>query len=180
METSPYSPMDVNRDGAVTPLDVLLIINYLNKARGDENEYALDVSQDGYISPLDALMVINYLNQLNGANGEGEYGDSRWSREALPSFLQMDGWLTVLPRAADEPPWSLSSLLDSSSHLGHIISKTFRQHRSRVDSNNIFSASAAEPVVLWKRTSSWIDEQEIERAGHVYSYTLRARVVLEA
>ncbi|MFO0819097.1 MAG: dockerin type I domain-containing protein [Pirellulales bacterium] len=68
--------LDVNRDGVVTPLDALIIVNALNGANGENplaataalNQYP-DVDKSGSIAPLDALYVIN---QLNGASGEAE------------------------------------------------------------------------------------------------------------
>ena len=63
---------DVNGDGAVSPIDALAIINYLN-SHGEgplgalpsppsgPSDY-LDVNGDGTVSPLDALTVINFLN----------------------------------------------------------------------------------------------------------------------
>lgn len=68
---------DVNQDFKVSPIDALLVINALNKARsgasgegegeGGGRTFKTDVSGDGVISPLDALLVINRLN----AEGEG-------------------------------------------------------------------------------------------------------------
>ena len=57
-------PGDTDRDGYVTPLDVLVIVNSLN--RSTEETFALDdldVDVDGVVSPLDVLMVINVLNR---------------------------------------------------------------------------------------------------------------------
>ena len=61
-------PVDVNGDGAVTPIDALVVINYLN-AHGQgalPSAFAgsnyLDVNGDNQVTPLDALSVINYLN----------------------------------------------------------------------------------------------------------------------
>jgi len=73
-----YMPADVDRDGVVSPLDPLIIINYINsngageiQSPGEgESPGDLDVDGDGRVSPLDILIVINTLNQ--GANGEGE------------------------------------------------------------------------------------------------------------
>ena len=66
--------LDVNDDGFVSPLDALLVINYLNSI-GPEALAAptvdrqpgpfVDVSGDGFVSPLDALYVINELNRLS-------------------------------------------------------------------------------------------------------------------
>lgn len=65
-----YSIYDVNRDGQVSALDVLVLINYIDKdSDGIINstdplykpEY--DVSGDGRISAVDALQVINELSR---------------------------------------------------------------------------------------------------------------------
>ncbi len=73
---------DVNNDGAVSPVDALLIINALNQlGSGDlatmlpaASEYTpptafLDVNGDGFVAPGDVLIVINFLN---GGSSEGE------------------------------------------------------------------------------------------------------------
>lgn len=70
---------DVNADGFITPIDALLIINFLN-ANGSRSVVGLpapppyrDVSGDNFISALDALLVINYLNSRSRTGGgEGE------------------------------------------------------------------------------------------------------------
>jgi hypothetical protein len=63
------TPEDVSGDGVISPLDSLLIINYLNEraATGEEPSTGStfpDVNNDRIITPIDALMVINYLNAL--------------------------------------------------------------------------------------------------------------------
>jgi hypothetical protein len=72
-------PLDVDVDGQVTPLDALLVINYLNasgpgtppeRPGGAANPLYLDTSGDNVISALDALLVINRLNATAGAEGE--------------------------------------------------------------------------------------------------------------
>jgi hypothetical protein len=82
--TNPVNPSDVNRDGFVTALDALLIINLLNNGIGaDSNGIPLnqipandtnlyDVSDDGTVSAVDALRVINALNSQGSANPTGE------------------------------------------------------------------------------------------------------------
>jgi hypothetical protein len=71
---------DVNRDGLVTALDALSIINYLNLDVSTSGEsimiesgstvlndgLMLNVNGDGFITALDALNVINHLNELDG------------------------------------------------------------------------------------------------------------------
>ena len=63
---------DVNRDGFVSPLDALIVINSLNTGGSSgegETGNRMDVNRDGSVTPVDALIIINYLN---GADGEGE------------------------------------------------------------------------------------------------------------
>ena len=69
----------MNLDGENSPLDVLLVVNFLNTRPSDQRpigdgeslDLRLDVSGDGWISPLDVLMLINHLNsRSDGAEGE--------------------------------------------------------------------------------------------------------------
>jgi hypothetical protein len=73
------NPLDVNADGVVSPLDVLLIINRLNLGEGGELSLEgggppfLDVTGNNMLTPLDALLIINHLNAAEGDFGpEGE------------------------------------------------------------------------------------------------------------
>ena len=84
---SPYhndtTPYDVNRNGEVTSLDALIIINYLNVygpgpvGRGDP-AYGYDVNGDGMVTALDALLILNEIARRRnngdtvGGRGEGE------------------------------------------------------------------------------------------------------------
>ena len=71
---------DVNNDGGVSPIDALLLINYINA--GPTNPLPLpkpagypfyDVSGDGNADALDVLLVVNEINRLNTQlGGEGE------------------------------------------------------------------------------------------------------------
>ncbi len=80
----PWNPNDVNRDGAVNPIDALMIIDWLNrtaiKSSGDVDDPAslsLDTNFDSFISPLDALEVIHQLNfgqEASQAEGESTWG----------------------------------------------------------------------------------------------------------
>lgn len=77
---------DVNGDGVVSPLDILLLINLLNRegyelgtppgvgGGSGEPDGAIypDVNGDNRLSPLDVLLIINHLN-ANRGDGEGEY-----------------------------------------------------------------------------------------------------------
>ena len=85
--TNQTNAFDVNNDGFVSPIDVLILVNSLNtggsglltsgnstgSGEGGSGRYFVDVNGDNYLSPLDALMVINELNtRQTGGNGEGE------------------------------------------------------------------------------------------------------------
>lgn len=70
-------PVDVNGDSELTPLDALIVINWLNRnGPAAISSIALppagqglsvrtsffDTNNDGYLSPIDALIVVNRLN----------------------------------------------------------------------------------------------------------------------
>ncbi len=111
--TPSIDALDVNRDGLVTPLDALLIVNELNLTQGqllrttvDGN--VLDVTGDGLLSPIDVLQVINYLNRVSSlergatglaGSGEGEYAGASAETERADSPLVDDVLLESL--AAD-------------------------------------------------------------------------------
>lgn len=67
---NPFTPFDVNFDGIVSPIDVLTIINKINRdgpgslrPLGNETPVAyFDTNGDGFVAPLDALGPINRLN----------------------------------------------------------------------------------------------------------------------
>jgi hypothetical protein len=71
-------PSDLNRDGAVTPLDVLFVVNALNSTVGNspadepptvDGVLVPDVNEDGQLTPLDALLVANWINQAGHSSG---------------------------------------------------------------------------------------------------------------
>ena len=74
------NPYDVDRNGSVTALDALAIINYLNvygpgPIRRTDDDYAYDVNADQLVTSLDVLLVLNEINRqrLRGeAVSEGE------------------------------------------------------------------------------------------------------------
>jgi hypothetical protein len=75
---NPAEHKDVNADGFITPIDALLIINYLNSDPVDASVDNLpppppyrDVNGDNFITAQDVLIVINELNARSGG-GEGE------------------------------------------------------------------------------------------------------------
>jgi hypothetical protein len=122
-EDAEGSPLDVNRDGYISPWDALQIINSLNsngsqflgegEPAGGRPNYRLDVNKDLIISPYDALLVINYLNVSGPGEGEaeGEPGS------ALAATMSVDpfGAPELLPESDILPDGlgSLSSLSNS-------------------------------------------------------------------
>lgn len=77
LPTNPSDPLDASGDGFVTPIDALLVINFLNSVGGGSDPTGprissyLDTSADGFISPIDVLLVINRLNNP-GTTSAGE------------------------------------------------------------------------------------------------------------
>ena len=80
---NPRSPLDVNDDGLVVPLDALVLINDINTRNVRPLPIPpvapllpppyLDVNGDGALTAQDVLIVINYLNSAS-VGGEGEAG----------------------------------------------------------------------------------------------------------
>jgi hypothetical protein len=67
---SAFRKADVTRDGIVSALDALQVINYLNS--GVATRVPLDVNGDELISALDVLLIINEINSANTTSGAGE------------------------------------------------------------------------------------------------------------
>jgi hypothetical protein len=127
-------PEDVNNDGIVSPLDVLILINTLNLvggplelgARPTEGNVLpafLDPSGNHLLEPADVLQVINYVN-FALAGGEGEFwaepevgtlapaADALWRSDhqhqetsSTPRSRTMDEWAYQLPGRSDSA-WS--------------------------------------------------------------------------
>ncbi len=120
---------DVNRDGYVSPIDVLLIINHLN-IFGSGNlaslptdsiapDTFLDVDGDFAAGPLDILVIINWLNARD-ANGEGEFstdGTYRPSRSANSPIRNDNGTVSDL-LLLDQYTWSICDDFFSDSQSG--------------------------------------------------------------
>jgi hypothetical protein len=63
-QVNPSDRFDLNGDGAATPLDALLVINWVNNPDHDSKvPDHLDLNDDGLGTPLDVLLVINRLNE---------------------------------------------------------------------------------------------------------------------
>lgn len=105
---NPQGNLDVNGDGFVSPIDALIIINYLN---GGNEQFLpdsgvlpppyLDPSGDETVAPLDALIVINFLNQ-NSSGGGGEGEAPLMSEEHVMMVTPMQIIETVGPQIVSE------------------------------------------------------------------------------
>jgi hypothetical protein len=93
---------DVDASGRTTPLDVLLIINALNRfgaqtigelaQRGDLPVHYYDVDGDDELTAADVLAVIDELNSLAAAAGEGEQGSRDPAGWPLVRVLSVQSW----------------------------------------------------------------------------------------
>lgn len=117
--TPSIDALDVNRDGLVTPMDALLVINELNISQGrlgrtTVNGNVLDVTGDVLVTSIDVLQVINYLNRVislnRGAtglagNGEGEYAGASAESKHVYSLLVDDALIETLAADALNAWW---------------------------------------------------------------------------
>ena len=106
-----------------SPIDAVLIINYLNSVGGSAVPQGaptgppfLDTSDDNYVTALDAVLVINYLNgeSLGGAAGEPQAAlpglvaeeqeaESDWSpRPSTSRFNATDSAIMALTEGATQ------------------------------------------------------------------------------
>lgn len=80
-QTSLGDPNDVNNDGSLSPIDLLLLLDDMSRdgsrklsdapeGEGGERRSYLDINGDGYFSPIDILQVINALNREDQAIGD--------------------------------------------------------------------------------------------------------------
>lgn len=77
---------DVNGDGEVTALDMLLVINSLNQfgsvpageanSPSSESMAVGDINRDGYVTPLDVLLLTNYFNRDGSLDTVEESSDA--------------------------------------------------------------------------------------------------------
>ncbi len=104
-------PLDVNNDQLISPIDVLLVINYLNtfgsgplpSSRPLDTGF-LDTNGDEVASPLDVLLIINFLNSK--PLGEGEAPGRQVS---LPTDLS---YLFASPKKHDPLAIELEESID--------------------------------------------------------------------
>jgi hypothetical protein len=104
-----YDSRDVNRDGIVSPADVLILIDAVNVAFAStpslaaadrsERDLQLDVDGDGILSPSDVLRVINRVNEIAAsATGQLPVGGGAASQ----AFVDQDGFDRRLDAVVDD------------------------------------------------------------------------------
>ncbi|MEO1526321.1 MAG: dockerin type I domain-containing protein [Planctomycetota bacterium] len=102
---NPVMPADVNLDGAVSPVDALLIINRLQQMSFEmmedgvaELDRLYDATSDGQVTTRDALYVINRMSQSAGAEGE-QVSDRLPSTRPISNSLSSPD--NAMPKAID-------------------------------------------------------------------------------
>lgn len=110
---NPVEPRDVNGDGQVTPIDVLILVNRLNSsgpgplggagARGGSGEGTIwvDVNGDGIFSPLDVLIIINWLNRRRRLVAVADVPAEGEAAPPSPSVRVSESTLPVVKPALD-------------------------------------------------------------------------------
>ena len=111
------NPFDVNDDGFVVSLDVLLVINELNRsgsrslaglAPDDATPHFYDVTGDEFISALDVLRIIQFINQNSSGRGEPPEATNSddvaepVASQVSPSVAQTDVFFALAIEQEDE------------------------------------------------------------------------------
>ena len=99
---NPFRPLDTNRDGSVSPLDALIIVNRLNSTgssplatptsvAGLTEFFYIDTNGGRFVSPVDVIRVVNFLNEpSNNTEGEDSSRTARLAVLAQPPMLPFD------------------------------------------------------------------------------------------
>lgn len=89
---NPRNRLDVDDDGNISPLDVLAVVNELNRSgsrileQKDVGPPFFDVDGNNRIDPLDVLQLVNYLNGQSGnAEGEATQSDALLTSLIIPA-----------------------------------------------------------------------------------------------
>ena len=97
---NPRSRFDVDDDGTVSPLDVLVLINLLNSQAPSLPVDGLpgppayvDVNADNRVDPLDVLDLINHMNSLSNGEGEGD------ADRTIENIFASDDWREELRKS---------------------------------------------------------------------------------
>lgn len=147
--------LDVSGDGFVSPIDALLVINYINSGQPSFLPSTnivpppfYDTNGDEFVTAIDALLVINFLNTQPSGEGEGNALGST-------SFVNMVSPEAVLAAVGPQLVRETRALLDelranelaacldeeseTSDHLVATAIGEFFEHPSSERANRIFA-----------------------------------------
>lgn len=164
---NPTKATDVNADGFVSPIDVLLIVNFLNASATPSVPVAglpapppyRDVNGNNIIEPLDILIVINEINargNSGGGEGEGAFGTAQ---DIMPNMV----WSSDVLRESVNVG---VGLVDSSDRKGN--------SSGRMPANAAMPASeyrqgATQLMTLEDYLASYKEDEEIDRVADLVS-----------
>ena len=118
---NPQGNLDVNADGFVSPIDALIVINYLNSGAepnlpltGIIPQPYLDPTGDEVVSSIDALVIINFLNNQTLGGGEGEAFTTEDVMMVTPQQIIDTVGPQIVREIQDEFDRTLASVTDES------------------------------------------------------------------
>lgn len=166
---NPSRNHDVNADGFVSPIDVLILVNLLN-SRGPSipvdglpgpPDY-VDVNGDNFVTPLDALNVIDFINaggSRGSSGGEGE-GFSSFDQSDSPWF---QGWSYDIGRGVADGSVVIQPMIGSNTILGDSNSARFASASQSAFSRSTFGP--AMPLASMMLDYS-IDDEDLDRLAN--------------
>ncbi|NND96022.1 MAG: cadherin-like domain-containing protein [Pirellulaceae bacterium] len=155
-------PFDVNGSDDISPLDALLVINYLNlhgvgPVANVPPTFSYDVNGDGDITPLDILLILNELNRqqqiANGTVGQedanGELIEPATDSEGTsvddtPASSDSIGSLENDARTDDDDTYSSDQTVEPGSQKTDLPSQSGYVNKDSTDDQPIESSSDAE------------------------------------
>lgn len=151
------NPMDVDADGYVSPIDVLGVVNTLNRMgrEGVQGEAAsftslfVDVDGDSQVTPFDALQVINYLNQQSRSRSiNGESAPLVSSPTASPAALRTDEVFAGVGQADSDRVVSADSDASSTSRPA-AVAPIESTNNDQDDDDDILTLLADDVATVW-------------------------------
>ncbi|MCC9599407.1 dockerin type I domain-containing protein [Stieleria sp. JC731] len=107
LQQGSFESEDVNRDGQVSPLDSLMVINRLGRNGPSESgDSSLDTNRDGQITPMDALRIINRMSRQQNERGPSPPPPAPPESPATPEIQSFDGTGNNL----ENPEWGSTGI----------------------------------------------------------------------
>ena len=142
---NPINRYDVNNDGSVSPIDVLLVINHINTTGSSvpappetpppyvNVDGSVTVTGEETVTALDVLLVINEINRLNAIQSEGERVATAEGESAAPVPGVIDAPVTEFGSATTSQSVQLVSAEPLSASSNHV-DEPVRDERSTLAS----------------------------------------------